>query len=67
MQGGIPEAYADFVQGVFTAMGQSSSAVTHAVDVAETVWQAANDLSFPVRISAGAGAGADAAALAELR
>jgi len=51
------------VQGVFTAMGQSSSAVTHAVDVAETVWQAAKDPSCPVRISAGA----DAVALAESR
>ena len=63
MQGGIPEAYADFAQGVFKAMGQSSSPVTHAVDVAEAVWQAANDPSCPVRIPAGA----DAVALAESR
>jgi NAD(P)-dependent dehydrogenase (short-subunit alcohol dehydrogenase family) len=63
MQGGIPEAYADFAQGVFKAMGQSSSPVTHAVDVAAAVWQAANDSSCPVRIPAGA----DAVALAESR
>ena len=62
-QGGIPEAYADFAQGVFTARGQSSSPVTHAVDVAAAVWQAANDPSCPARIPAGA----DAVALAESR
>ena len=60
MQGGIPEAYTNFAQGVFTAMGQSSSPVTHAVDVAEAVWHAANDPSCPLRIPAGA----DAVALA---
>jgi NAD(P)-dependent dehydrogenase (short-subunit alcohol dehydrogenase family) len=63
MQGGIPEAYADFAQGVLTAMRQSSSPVTHALDVAEAVWQAANDPSCPVRIPAGA----DAVALAASR
>jgi NAD(P)-dependent dehydrogenase (short-subunit alcohol dehydrogenase family) len=62
MRGGIPEAYADFARGVFSAMGQSSSPVTHAVDVAAAVWQAANDSSCPVRIPAGA----DAVALAKL-
>jgi NAD(P)-dependent dehydrogenase (short-subunit alcohol dehydrogenase family) len=62
MQGGAPEAYAGFVQGVFAAMGQSSE-VTRALDVAEAVWHAANDPSCPVRIAAGA----DAVALAESR
>jgi NAD(P)-dependent dehydrogenase (short-subunit alcohol dehydrogenase family) len=56
-----PEAYAEFAQSVFARMGQSSSAVTHALDVAQAVWRAANDPSSPVRIAAGA----DAVALAE--
>jgi NAD(P)-dependent dehydrogenase (short-subunit alcohol dehydrogenase family) len=60
IQGG-PEAYAEFAQSVFARMGQSSSAVTHALDVAEAVWRAANDPSCPVRIAAGA----DAVALTE--
>jgi NAD(P)-dependent dehydrogenase (short-subunit alcohol dehydrogenase family) len=60
MQGAIPEPYADFAQNVFAAMGQSSSPVTHAVDVAEAIWRAANDPTCPIRIPAGA----DAVALA---
>jgi short-subunit dehydrogenase len=60
IQGG-PEAYAEFAQSVFARMGQSSSAVTHALDVAQAVWRAANDPSSPVRMAAGA----DAVALAE--
>ena len=60
MQGGIPEAYADFAQSVFAGMG-NSSAVTRALDVAEAVWRAANDPSSPLRIPAGA----DAVVLAE--
>jgi NAD(P)-dependent dehydrogenase (short-subunit alcohol dehydrogenase family) len=60
IQGG-PEAYAKFAQSVFARMGQSSSAVTHALDVAQAVWRAANDPSSPVRMAAGA----DAVALAE--
>ena len=63
MQGGIPEAYAEFAQGVFTAMGQASGPVTHAKDVAEAVWRAANDPACPVRLPAGA----DAVALSEPR
>jgi NAD(P)-dependent dehydrogenase (short-subunit alcohol dehydrogenase family) len=59
IQGG-PEAYAELVQSVFARMKQSSSAVTHAPDVAEAVWRAANDPSSPARIAAGA----DAVALA---
>jgi NAD(P)-dependent dehydrogenase (short-subunit alcohol dehydrogenase family) len=61
MQAGIPQAYAEFAQGVFTAMGQSPGPVTHALDVAQAVWRAANDPSCPIRIPAGA----DAVALAE--
>ena len=59
-QEGIPEAYGNFAQGVFTAMQQSSSPVTYAHEVAEAVWRAGNDPSCPIRIPAGA----DAVALA---
>jgi NAD(P)-dependent dehydrogenase (short-subunit alcohol dehydrogenase family) len=63
MEGGVPEAYAEFAQGIFGRMGQASSLVTHSVDVAEAVWRAVTDPSSPVRIPAGA----DAVALAEAR
>jgi short-subunit dehydrogenase len=56
-----PEAYAGFAQSVFAKMGEASSAVTHALDVAESVWRAATDPSCPIRMAAGA----DAIALAE--
>jgi NAD(P)-dependent dehydrogenase (short-subunit alcohol dehydrogenase family) len=59
MQGGVPEAYAEFAQSVFARMGQPSL-VTRSVDVAEAVWRAVNDPSSPLRIPAGA----DAVALA---
>ncbi|MCX7278302.1 MAG: SDR family oxidoreductase [Burkholderiales bacterium] len=62
MQGGIPESYSSFAQGVFAGMGQPS-AVTRALDVAEAVWRAVNDPSSPLHIPAGA----DAVALAESR
>jgi NAD(P)-dependent dehydrogenase (short-subunit alcohol dehydrogenase family) len=60
-----PEAYAELAQSVFARMGQSSSAVTRSLDVAEAVWRAAHNPSSPVRIAAGADA--DAVALAESR
>ena len=61
MQGAIPEAYTGFAQGVRAGMAQApSSAVTHALDVAEAVWRAVQDTSSPPRIPAGA----DAVALA---
>jgi len=60
MQGGIPEAYADFAQSIFEKMGESSD-VTHARDVAEVVWRVVNDASSPLRVAAGA----DALALVE--
>lgn len=56
---GFPEPYAELVQNVFAAWGHSTE-VTHAQDVAEAVWRAANDPSSPMRIPAGA----DAVALA---
>jgi NAD(P)-dependent dehydrogenase (short-subunit alcohol dehydrogenase family) len=63
MQGAIPEAYAEFAQGLFTAMGQSSGPVTHAKDVAEAIWRAATDPACPALLPAGA----DAVALFEAR
>ena len=59
--GGIPEAYADFAKGVFAGAGLPSAS-TRALDVAEAVWRAANDPSWPVRIPAGA----DAVAMAQV-
>lgn len=55
MQGGIPDAYAAFAQGVFADVGKSTE-VTHALDVAEAVWRAANDPGSPTRMAAGADA-----------
>jgi NAD(P)-dependent dehydrogenase (short-subunit alcohol dehydrogenase family) len=60
MQDTIPEAYADLAKSIFEAWGQPAD-VTHAVDVAEAVWRAANDPSCPLRQAAGA----DAVALFE--
>ena len=56
----IPEAYAALTHSVF-AHWQQETAVTYSADVAEAVWQAANDPAAPFRIPAGA----DAVALAE--
>ena len=63
MQGGIPEPYAGFAQGLFTAMGQSSGPVTHAKNVAKAIWRAATDPTCPALLPAGA----DAVALFEAR
>ncbi len=59
MHAGVPEAYAAFVEGVFAGRG-GDGPVTHAADVVEAVWRAANDPGAPLRIPAGA----DAVALA---
>lgn len=59
MQGLIPAPYAGYAQSVFEAFGQSP-AFTHETDVAEAVWQAANDASPRLHYAAGA----DAIALA---
>ena len=56
----VPEAYAGFVQGVFTAMGSRSGPRTEARDVAEAVWRVVTDPSAPLHQPAGA----DAVALA---
>ncbi len=55
MNGGVPEAYKDFAQGVFGAM-QGASAITRPLDVAEAVWRAATDPTCPLRLAAGADA-----------
>lgn len=60
MQGLIPDAYADYAQRVFAAFA-APAAITTATDVAETVWQAANDTSARLRYAAGP----DAVALAQ--
>jgi NAD(P)-dependent dehydrogenase (short-subunit alcohol dehydrogenase family) len=62
MQGLIPEAYAAFAQRIFAAFAKPA-AVTNALDVAEGVWQAANDRTGRVHFPAGP----DAVALAAAR
>ena len=62
MDGLIPEAYAPFAQRVLADF-QQPAAVTHASDVAETVWRAANDTTGQLRFPAGP----DAVALAQVR
>ena len=54
------EAYAEFTQGVFAAVMDTTTPVTHSEDVAQAVWRAVTDPAAPMRIPAGA----DAVALA---
>jgi NAD(P)-dependent dehydrogenase (short-subunit alcohol dehydrogenase family) len=61
MHGLDHEAYVGIVQKFFAMMGDTSSPLTHAQDVAEAVWRAATDPSSPMRIPAGADAEAAAA------
>lgn len=61
MQNLIPDAYSPFAQRIFAAFAKSS-AVTNSSDVAEVVWQAANDQSRRLRFPAGL----DAVALARM-
>ena len=56
MGAGVPEAYADFQDGVFAAMKASAGPVTSSQDVAEAVWRAVTDPAAPMRIPAGADA-----------
>lgn len=60
MQGLVPLAYAQFAQSVFAVFTQQATEVTTGSDVAEGVWQAANDVSGRLRYPAGP----DAVALA---
>lgn len=62
MRGLIPSAYTEFAQPIFAAFADPA-AVTTEVDVAEVVWQAANDSSDRLHFAAGA----DAVALATMR
>lgn len=52
MKDGFPEPYSALVQQIF-ANWQKETTVTHASDVAEAVWLAANDASSPFMIPAG--------------
>lgn len=53
----VPEAYADFAQGVFATMAaRRLGPVTRSLDVAEVIWHAVTDSSSPVRQPAGADA-----------
>lgn len=61
MQDAAPEAYAAFLEGVFAGR-RGDGPVTHALDVAEAVWRAANDPGTPLSVPAGADAEAMAAA-----
>ena len=61
IQGLIPEAYMPFAEPIFAAFAQPA-AVTTEQDVAEVVWQAANDRSERLRFAAGS----DAIALADV-
>lgn len=60
MAASLHEAYADFTQSVFAAVGDTTTPVTHTQDVVEAVWRAVTDPAAPMRIPAGA----DAVALA---
>lgn len=62
MQGLIPDAYQPFADPIFTAFA-NPSAVTTQADVAEVIWQAANDTTDRLHFAAGA----DAVALANAR
>lgn len=61
MHGFDHEAYADLVQKVFAELGDTSSPITRAEDVAEAVWRAVTDPASSMRIPAGADAEAWAA------
>lgn len=60
--GGFPDAYAKFANGVIAAMRTPGASKTLSSDVAEAIWRAATDPFAPMRIPAGA----DAVALGKL-
>jgi len=49
----IPDAYGALAKNFFAESAQSTTPVTHALDVAEAVWRAVNEPSSPMRIPAG--------------
>ncbi len=60
LEGLLPEAYAPLAQAAFAELGKEGALVTTGADVAEVVWQAANDTSERLQFPAGP----DAVALA---
>ena len=52
----IPKAYENLAQKFMEEWAVPDQPITHAADVAEAVWTAANDSSSPIRIPAGADA-----------
>ncbi len=56
MGGSVPEAYASFVQSVFSGARGAEALTTQSDDVAEAVWRAVTDVGAPMRIPAGADA-----------
>lgn len=62
MEGLIPETYASFAEPIFAAFSRPGQ-VTSELNVAETVWRAANDTTGQLRFPAGP----DALALAQAR
>ena len=61
MHGFDHEAYAELAQKVIAQLGDTSTPVTHAQDVADAVWRAVTEPSSPMHIPAGADAEAWAA------
>lgn len=52
----IPEAYSGIAERVFASFAEANGPITYSQDVAEAIWQAANDSASPIRIPAGADA-----------
>jgi NAD(P)-dependent dehydrogenase (short-subunit alcohol dehydrogenase family) len=56
MRDAIPDSYGEFAKGIFAALQDTTTPITHPIDVAEAVWQAVTDSSAPMRMPAGADA-----------
>lgn len=56
LRGMDSDVYGEFMKNSIARMTASTGAGTHARDVAEAVWQAANNVSSPLRMPAGADA-----------
>jgi NAD(P)-dependent dehydrogenase (short-subunit alcohol dehydrogenase family) len=48
--------YSPMIDAILAGMREASGPVTHSSDVAEAIWQVANDPSSPLRTAAGADA-----------
>jgi len=53
VMGEIPEAYAAFSQQIFHGMQDERAKVTRSGEVAQAIWQMANDPDTPIRLPAG--------------